>query len=413
MRSGQLSPKLERMTIKNQGHHFHHTAASASMDASNGTSVSVSSQPSRAALPNRRMWAAQMLGLGVASACAAVGSAAWAQAAPSLGAASGPQPAGVDKLEKRRITIALSNRAALTYLPLTVADQLGYFQAEGLDVELLEVPSLVRAQQLASSGGADMVSGWVENTLALQAKGQAFTAFVLQGRAPQIALGLSTKTLPKASTIIDLRGKKIGVMAPGTPTHTVAYRVLRRAGLRVDEMNFVSVGTPTGALAALRAGQIDALSYTDPLLTQLEQRGELRLVADMRTVRATQQLCGGDMPASCLYAPPELLQKAPNTTQAVAHAMVHALKWLQTAGVSDLMKTVPESYFAGDRALYLAAFARMRDAIALDGLIPEAGVLNTLAAMREAEPELRAEPIDPAKCFTNVFALKAKQRYKL
>jgi NitT/TauT family transport system substrate-binding protein len=74
---------------------------------------------------------------------------------------------------------------------------------------------------------------------------------------------------------------------------------------------------------------------------------------------------------------------------------------------------VPESYFAGDRALYLAAFARMREAIALDGVIPSEGVSNTLRAIRNADPVLRLETIDPAKCFTNLFAQSAKQRFKV
>jgi NitT/TauT family transport system substrate-binding protein len=341
-------------------------------------------------------------------------------AGAASGAASGPASstapgATSSKLEKRSLAIAVANQAALVYLPLTVAEQLGFFKAEGLDVEVVEAPSLVRAQQMASTvgGGADIVSGWVENTLALQAKGQAFTAFVLQGRAPQIMLGVSTKSMRGFRSLMDLRGKKVGIMAPGTPTHTVAHAALARAGLRFSDMGFVSVGSPSGAQAALRAGQIDALCYTDPLITLLEQRGELRVVADTRTLRGTEQVCGGEMPSTCLYAPPEWLQKHPNTAQAVANAMVHALKWLQTAGVSDLMKIVPESYFASDRALYLAAFARMREAISIDGVIPPDGVTNTLRAMRNADPVLRLEAIDPAKCFTNLFALSAKQRFKV
>lgn len=323
--------------------------------------------------------------------------------------------AQTSKLEKRSLTIAVSNKAALMYLPLTVAEQMGFFQSEGLDVEVQDVPSLVRAQQMASTagGGADIVSGWLENTLALQPKGQAFTAFVLQGRAPQIMLGVSVKSMGSSRSLVDLRGKKIGIMALGTPTHTVAHAALSRAGLRLSEMGFVSVGTPSGAQAALRSGQIDALCYTDPLMTQLEQRGELRVVADTRTLRGTLQVCGGEMPSTCLYAPPEWLQKHPHTAQAVANGMVHALKWLQTAGVSDLMKIVPEAYFSGDRALYLAAFARMREAIALDGVIPPEGVSNTLAAMRNADPALRLEAIDPAKCYTNQFAQSAKLRFKV
>jgi NitT/TauT family transport system substrate-binding protein len=323
-----------------------------------------------------------------------------------------------NKLEKKQITIAVANKGALAYLPLTVAEQLGFFRLEGLEVDIVEPPYLARAQQLATSGGADMVSGWVEQTLVQtparqQAKGPAFVAFVLMGRAPQMAFGVSTKTLPDFKNMSDLRGKKIGIIAPNTPSHTIAHLVLSRAGLRLTDMNFVSVGAPSGALAALRAGQIDALSYVDPLATQLEQRGELRVVADTRTLRGTLAACGGDMPASCLYATPEFIQNNPVTTQAVTHAMVRALKWLQTAGVSDMMKIVPESYFAGDRALYLAAFARMREAIALDGIISPAGMRNTLEAIRGAEPTLRTQGIDLDKCYTNVFAQIAKQRFKV
>jgi NitT/TauT family transport system substrate-binding protein len=316
------------------------------------------------------------------------------------------------KLEKKQISIAAPSRSTLPYLPLTVAEQLGFFAAEGLEVEVLEPASLVKAQQMAGSGGADMVCGWIENTLALQPKGQAFQAFVLLGRAPQVALGVSTKTMPNYTQWGDLRGKRVGIPAPGTPNHTIAHTVLARAGLRLPEMSFVSVGTPAGALAALRSGQVDALSYMDPLITQLEQRSELRVLADTRTVRGTLAACGGEMPAACLYATPEFLQKHPASTQAVTHAIVRALKWLQTAGLSDLMKVVPESYFAGDRALYLASFERMHEAIALDGLIPQVGVRNTLAAMRSVEPALRKETINPDKSFTNVFAQKAKLRFK-
>jgi NitT/TauT family transport system substrate-binding protein len=372
---------------------------------------------------SRRAWATGLASIAVASAGVCAGSVfARDEPAPraAAGSASGAvlgstsAPAG-SKLEKRSLVIAVANQAALVYLPLTVAEHLGFFKAEGLDLEVVEAPNLVRAQQMAGavSGGADIVSGWVENTLALQAKGHAFTAFVLQGRAPQIMLGVSTKSMRNFKSLLDLRSKKIGIMAPGTPTHTIAHAALSQAGLRLSDMGFVSVGTASGAQAALRAGQIDALCYTDPVMTHLEQRGELRILADTRTLRGTQQVCGGEMPSTCLYAPPEWLQKHPNTAQAVANAMVHALKWLQTAGVSDLMKIVPESYFAGDRALYLAAFARMREAIALDGVIPSEGVSNTLRAMRNADPVLRLETIDPAKCFTNLFAQSAKQLFKV
>jgi hypothetical protein len=47
----------------------------------------------------------------------------------------------------------------------------------------------------------------------------------------------------------------------------VANLVLSRAGLKASDVSFVGVGTSAGALAALRSGQIDAMSNTDPVIS--------------------------------------------------------------------------------------------------------------------------------------------------
>ena len=88
------------------------------------------------------------------------------------------------------------------------------------------------------------------------------------------------------------------------------------------------------------------------------------------------------------------MQKNPNTCQALANAIVHGLKWLQTAGPSDIIKTVPESYLLGDRALYLASFNKVREAISLDGLMPEEGARTALKALASFEPGIKADKID-------------------
>jgi NitT/TauT family transport system substrate-binding protein len=192
----------------------------------------------------------------------------------------------------------------------------------------------------------------------------------------------------------------------------VANLVLSRAGLKASDVSFVGVGTSAGALAALRSGQIDAMSNTDPVMTMLEQKGEVKIISDTRTLKGTTDVFGGPMPAGCLYAPLDFVQKHPNTCQAMANAIVHALKWLQTAGPSDIIKTVPEGYLLGDRALYLASFNKVREAIALDGLLPEEGAKTALRALASFDPAIKAEKIDLGKTYTNEFARRAKEKYK-
>ena len=314
--------------------------------------------------------------------------------------------------EKAKVVIAVGGKAAFYYLPLTISEQLGYFKAEGLDVEISDFAGGSRALQAVVGGAANVVSGAYEHTINLQSKNQFFQAFVLQGRAPQIAVGVSTKAMPGYKTVADLRGRKIGVSAPGSSTNMVANLVLSRAGIKPGDVSFIGVGTTAGALAAVRSGEIDAMSNIDPVMTMLEQRGEVKIISDTRTLKGTTEVFGGPMPAACLYAPAEFLQKNPNTCQALANAIVRGLKWLQTAGPSDIIKTVPESYLLDDRALYLASFNNVREAISLDGMFPEEGGKTAVRALASIEPSIRPDKIELERTYTNEFARRAKDRFK-
>ena len=192
----------------------------------------------------------------------------------------------------------------------------------------------------------------------------------------------------------------------------VAARVLATEGIKADDVNFVSVGVSTGALQALRSGQIDALSNWEPLITMLEQKNEVRVISDTRTLKGAAELFGGPMPSACLYASTEFVEKNPNTCQALANAVVHGLKWLQTAGPGDIIKTVPEGYLLNDRGLYLASFAKVRESLSPDGVMPDDGPRTALKAMADFDPAVVESKIRLSKTFTNTFALRAKDKFK-
>lgn len=206
------------------------------------------------------------------------------------------------KPEKSKVTIAVGGKALFYYLPLTIAERLGYFKDEGLDVEIVDFAGGAKALQAVVGGSADVVSGAYEHTLVLQAKGQMYQEFLLQGRAPQIVLAVNNKTMPNYKSIADLKGKKIGVTAPGSSTNIMVNYVLARAGIKPNEVSIIGVGPSSGAIAAVRAGQIDALANLDPVMSMLTQKNEVRVVSDTRTLADTKAVFGGNMPAGCLYA---------------------------------------------------------------------------------------------------------------
>ena len=314
-------------------------------------------------------------------------------------------------LEKPKVSLAVGGKNLLYYLPLTIAESLGYFKAEGLEVTISDFAGGSQALRAVIGGSADVVSGAFEHTVNMQVKGQRLRAFVLQGRAPQIVLGVNPKTMPNFKTVADLKGKKIGVTAPGSSTNVMANFVLAKAGVKPSEVSIIGVGTSSGAAAAMRSGQIDALSNLDPVITLLARSGDLRIVSDTRIVAESDKVFGGPMPAACLYTPQAFIDKNPNTVQALANAIVRADKWIQAAGPADIIRTVPESYLLGDRAVYIDAFLAAKGALSPDGMIPDAGADTARRALASIDPEVGKATIDLKAVYTNDFVKKANAKY--
>ena len=319
-------------------------------------------------------------------------------------------PAIVRAQSQPKVTIAVGGKNLLYYLPLTIAESLGYFKDEGLDFTIVDFAGGARALQAVIGGSADVVSGAYEHTINMQAKGQFLREFALQGRVPQIVLGVNPKTMPNFKTIADLKGKKIGVTAPGSSTNVMLNFVLARAGLKPTDVSVIGVGAGNGAVAAMRAGQIDTISNLDPVITLLKRSGDLEIVSDTRNVAESDKVFGGPMPAGCMYAPQAYIDKHPQTIQAIANAIVRANRWIQKAGASDIVKAVPESYLLGDRAVYIDAFLASKGALSPDGMIPEAGPATALRALQSIDPALKDAKIDLAATYTNDFVKKANIR---
>lgn len=334
--------------------------------------------------------------LALGAAALALAAPVWAQGAP----------------EKAKVHIAVGGKAAFYYLPLTIAEQLGYFKAEGLEVQISDFAGGSQSLRAVVGGSADVVSGAYEHTINMQAKNQILQCFALMGRAPQLSVGIASSRAAAYRSVKDLRGMKVGVSAPGSSTNMLVNQLLAKAGLKPSDVSIVGVGTGAGAIAAMKSGQIDAISNTDPVMTKLEQDGAVKIIADTRTLKGTEQVFGGPMPAACLYAPIAFVRNNPNTTQALTNAIVRADKWLQHASPKDILNTVPESYLLGDKTLYLFAYIKVKEAFSPDGFIPDAGPKTTLKVLPGFNPEVNPSQIKLELTYTNEFVKRANAKYK-
>ena len=317
------------------------------------------------------------------------------------GQAPGPAP------EKKQLTLAVGGKTALYYLPLTICERLGYFKEQGLDVTINDFRGGAQSLQALVGGSVDVVTGAYEHTIRMQAKGQAIRAVIELGRFPGIVVGVRKEKAAGYKSAADLKGAKIGVSAPGSSTNFFVMYLMSKAGLKPADAAYIGVGIGPSAVAAMKKGEIDAISNLDPMMTKLEQEGDIKVVADSRTEEGTRAIFGGSNPAAVLYARQDFIDKNPNTMQALVNAFHKTLQWLEKATPEQIAATVPEEYFLGDKALYVAAVKANKPVYSLTGIIPAAGMKSAADMLLAFDEELRGANIDLAKTFDDRFVKRA------
>ena len=331
-------------------------------------------------------------------------SAALALFASASARAAGPAP------EKKAITIAVGGKTLFYYLPLTLAERLGYFKEEGLQVEIVDFAGGAKALQAMVGGSADMVSGAFEHTINMHARGIPVEGIVLQTRYAAIALGLPKARAASYKSPKDLKGLKIGVTAPGSSTNFFVNALLARDGLKPDEVSIIGVGASSNAVAAMKKGEIDAISNLDPIITKLERDGDIVAVADTRTAEGMKRYYGGDWAASCIYATKEFVDRNPGTAQAVVNAMVRALRFAKTSSVDQILAVVPPEYYAGDKENYKAALAKSIEGYSPDGRFSLQGARNVYQVLKLFEPSVMSATVEVERTFDNRFVESAGKR---
>lgn len=327
-------------------------------------------------------------------------------AAAALALLAGPALAQAP--EKPKIVIGVGGKPLLYYLPLTIAESKGYFKDAGLEVEITDFGGGARALQSLLGGSADVVTGAYEHTIRMQTKGQDVRAALELGRFPGIVLAVKKEKAGTIKSAADLKGMKIGVTALGSSTNFFVNYLMAKAGAKYQDASFIGVGTGLSAVAAIKKGEIDAISNLDPVISKLETDGDVVILADSRTEAGTKAIFGGSNPAAVVYLKNDFIEKNPNTTQAIVTAHYRALKWIVSASPEEIAKAVPEAYWLGDRDLYIRAVKASLDTYSRTGIVPLDGMKSALGMLKEFDEELKGvKDEDLPKTFVDRFVKKA------
>jgi NitT/TauT family transport system substrate-binding protein len=315
--------------------------------------------------------------------------------------------AGAQAPEKPKLTLGVGGKPLLYYLPLTVAERKGFFKEEGLDVEINDFGGGARSLQSLIGGSVDVVTGAYEHTIRMQAKGQDVRALVELGRFPGIVIAVKKDKAGQIKSAANLKGAKIGVTAPGSSTALAAQYAMVKAGLKATDAALIAVGGGAGAVAAIKKGEIDAISHLDPVIAKLEADGDIQVLIDTRTEAGTRALFGGSNPAAVLYTKQDFIERNPATVQRLTNAFVKSLKWLASAKPEDVAEIVPAEYHLGDKPLYIKAVQSSLEGYSRTGVIPPEGMASVMEMLKALDPELANAKVDLGTTFDGRFVAKA------
>jgi ABC-type nitrate/sulfonate/bicarbonate transport system substrate-binding protein len=141
-----------------------------------------------------------------------------------------------------------------------VAYEEGFFKKNGLEVELLHIPSTSRAIQTMLAG--EIAFSYTDGRNAVTAALRGADVVMLAGVANHFVFSFMAR--PEIKRISDLRGKRIGITRIGSSSHTVTLWIMNRAGLKPDEYQLVPLVEVPNVFTAIVAGQIDAGALSPP-----------------------------------------------------------------------------------------------------------------------------------------------------
>ena len=286
----------------------------------------------------------------------------------------------------------------MIYLPVTLAQELGYYKDAGLNVTLLDFPGGAKALEALMGGSADVVCGFYDHTIQMAAQGKDLRAFVAMLRYPGLVL-----VSPSMATIENLKGKTVGVSAPGSSTHMFLNYLLVKHGMKPDDVSNASIGMSATAVGAVTHNKVDAAVMTDPALAMVrKQMPGLHLLADTRNADGVRSVFGVENYLSAvLYSKSEWVEKNRDTAKQLAGAMTKTLSWMRSHTAEEIRDKMPASFRTEDAATDVEVLRTAQAMLSVDGRFTADAMEAVHQVLSASLPAVRDAKIDLLKTYTN------------
>jgi NitT/TauT family transport system substrate-binding protein len=255
----------------------------------------------------------------------------------------------------------------VTMLPLAVAREQGFFQQEGLNVELVLMPAALNIKVLLS--GDIQYASTVGSAVVAAVRGINTRVVMCFVDRPLLDL-VGARGI---NSIQDLKGKLVGISSRGGLHDVTMRRILAQSGMEVSQVTLIAVGGQGAMLAAIKSGRIASGLLNPPHNFLAYREGLKNLGFAGNFIR---------IPSTGLVTTSETLERTPDQVRRMIRALTRArafAKENKAATVTILKRFL----MLDDEELVARIYDYHKKAETPDGKIDSALIAETIRDARQ------------------------------
>ncbi|MEO6876744.1 MAG: ABC transporter substrate-binding protein [Opitutaceae bacterium] len=254
-----------------------------------------------------------------------------------------------------RFKLRLAPMPGIGHLVPELALGLGYFEQEGIDVEMVNVMNYrdddFYSTELLNDGTIDAEICWYQRVVFGIGNGQPACAVFLIENSPHLTISVANRLKDEVKTAADFKGKVIADSAGFSTRRYLTDQVIMKAGLSQDSY------TPAPAdlsaklpllTRALREGKVDIVACMEPMTSGLAATKLVTPLYDLSTAAGTRAALGEIWPARCLYLAPSYIAAHPDRVQRLVNVFTRTMHYINTHTAEEIIAKMPPGYFAPD-----------------------------------------------------------------
>jgi ABC-type nitrate/sulfonate/bicarbonate transport system substrate-binding protein len=296
---------------------------------------------------------------------------------------------------QERLTVGLTTRNGSTSLPFVIAEEKGFYKAEGLNVVAVVMQNQV------------VVNGVVARNVDYGGTFSNFVGAAYLGLPVRIVMSAMDGsdhyliTAPNIKRVEDLRGKNFGISSFGGTPHSEAVTILKKYGLNPEkDVTFLQIGGSSSRFTAIESGSIQAAMLVPPFSNLARKHGFNQLVSFNDVM---------NIPLGGLAVHTQRIKERPGEIVKMIKATLKAVDYIVTRK-ADILLLMDSQWGVKDADIRESIYRDMIGLFSRTGVSSEETMKNVVQLVRDTRKTKEEVPL--SNIFDWSFARKAQEEMK-